>query len=113
MFNATEVQLWKYLIYHTVYNISYLILTLNEANTCVTLPNACRRSVSALLSKCYHNNNGSESTVDETVEQTWDVYHVAEPVLPLISAPPRSVIRVDMKFREISLEKLLSYFEKL
>jgi hypothetical protein len=30
-------------------------------------------------SKCYNNNNGSETTVIETVEQTWVVYHVAEP----------------------------------
>jgi hypothetical protein len=47
----------------------YKICTLNEANTCVALPNACRRSVRA-LSKCYHNNNGSKSAFVETVEQT-------------------------------------------
>jgi hypothetical protein len=47
----------------------YKIFTLNEENTCVALPNACRRSVRA-LSKCYHNNNGSETIVVETFEQT-------------------------------------------
>jgi hypothetical protein len=33
-----------------------------------------------VLFKCYHNNNGSESTVVETVEQTWIEHHVAEPL---------------------------------
>jgi hypothetical protein len=46
--------------------VSYKIFTLNEANSCVALPNACRRSVHALY---YHNNNGSETSVVETVEQ--------------------------------------------
>jgi hypothetical protein len=36
MFNDTEVQLWKW-----CYHIK--IFTLNEANTCVALPNACVR----------------------------------------------------------------------
>jgi hypothetical protein len=40
------------------------IFTFHAANTCVALPNTCRRSVRAL----YHNNNGSQSTVVKTVE---------------------------------------------
>jgi hypothetical protein len=44
----------------------------------VALPNTCRRSVRA-LSKCYHNNIGSESPVVKTIELKWVVYHVAEP----------------------------------
>jgi hypothetical protein len=31
------------------------------------------------LSFCYHNNNGSQTTVVQNVEQTWIVSHVAEP----------------------------------
>jgi hypothetical protein len=67
----SEVQLWK---------ICFLtnFCTLNEANTLVALPNAWRRSVRA-LSFCYHNNNGSQSTVDKTVDLRWVVYRVAEP----------------------------------
>jgi hypothetical protein len=30
----------------------------------------------------YHNNYGSESTVVETVEQTWIELHLAEPMYP-------------------------------
>jgi hypothetical protein len=29
---------------------------------------------------CYHNKNGSQSTVDKTVELRWVVYRVAEPI---------------------------------
>jgi hypothetical protein len=63
--------------------LSCKIFTLNEANTCVAFPNACRRSVRA-LSKCYHNNNGSQTTVVKTVEQTGVVCHVAEPKIPIL-----------------------------
>jgi hypothetical protein len=34
------------------------------------------------ISKCYHNHNGSHSRVAKTVELTWVVYHVAEPLYP-------------------------------
>jgi hypothetical protein len=44
----------------------------------MALMNACRRSVRA-LSLCYHNNKGSQTTIDETVEQTLAVCYVAEP----------------------------------
>jgi hypothetical protein len=54
--------------------------TFNEANTCVALPNAWRRSMRALY-EFYQNNNGSESTVVKTVELIWFVFRVAEPVL--------------------------------
>jgi hypothetical protein len=54
--------------------------TFHEVNTCVALPNAWRRSV-RVLSQCYHNNNGSQSTVVKTVEHTRVVFHVAEPKL--------------------------------
>jgi hypothetical protein len=57
---------------------SYKSFTFYEANTCVALPNAWRRSVRA-LSSCYHNNTGSESTEVKTVELRWVVFHVAEP----------------------------------
>jgi hypothetical protein len=53
--------------------LSNKFFTLNEAITCVALPNACRRSVRA-LSECYHNNNGSQTTVVETVKQSWVVH---------------------------------------
>jgi hypothetical protein len=63
MFNATEFQLCKWCFQN-------LLLTPNEANTCVALPerlpNACRRSVRA-LSVCYHNNIGSQTTGIEHV----------------------------------------------
>jgi hypothetical protein len=51
MFQATEVQLENGVVIHIFYY---------EANTCVALPKACRRSVRA-LSYCYHNNNVSQS----------------------------------------------------
>jgi hypothetical protein len=44
----------------------------------VALTNACQRSVRA-HSWFYHDNIGSESTVDKSVELTRVVYHVAEP----------------------------------
>jgi hypothetical protein len=47
---------------------SYKIFTFHETNTFLALPNASRRSVRA-LALCYHNNNGSETAVVETVEQ--------------------------------------------
>jgi hypothetical protein len=62
MFNTTKVLLCKW-----CFHIKFLLL-----------PNACRGSVRA-LSFCYHNNNGSESTVVKTFELTWVEYHVAEP----------------------------------
>jgi hypothetical protein len=49
--------------------LSYKIFTVHEANKNMALPNACRRSVRA-LSFCYHNNNGSQTTVVQNVEQT-------------------------------------------
>jgi hypothetical protein len=64
---------------------SYQIFTFHESNTFVALPNAWRRSVRA-LSSCYHNNNGSQSTVDKTVELKWVLYHVAEPSLCAIGS---------------------------
>jgi hypothetical protein len=45
------------------------MFTFHEANTCVALPNACRRSVRA-HSLCYNNNNESEYTVVLIVELT-------------------------------------------
>jgi hypothetical protein len=37
--------------------------------------------VRTFLVLCYHNNNGSDSTVGKTVELMWVEYHAAEPVM--------------------------------
>jgi hypothetical protein len=50
--------------------VPYKIFTFHEANTCVALTNACRRSVRALPSVVTsYNNNESENTVVKTVER--------------------------------------------
>jgi hypothetical protein len=81
--------------------LSYEILTLYEANTCVALPNYC-----GIRCAHFHSNNGSETTVVEIVEQTRVVYHVAEPRTTLkgthglgiglvaLYLSPRSIFRI-------------------
>jgi hypothetical protein len=68
MFNATEVQLWKW-----CFHIK-LLLFMRPIHVwrSRTLPNAC-----------YHNNNGAESKVVKTIELSWAVYRVAEPFIGL------------------------------
>jgi hypothetical protein len=65
--------------------LSFKIFTLNEANTCSVLPNACRHSVLALSYSVITTKIDHQSTVVKTVEQTVVVCHVAEPKFPSLT----------------------------